>query len=85
MGKYHFTAEEMVAFTRRQKENSARFSAVHRRQIAAASKERGLRLASHDDATPEHVKEALALGIHFSEFPTTVEAARAAIAPASAF
>jgi alpha-D-ribose 1-methylphosphonate 5-triphosphate diphosphatase len=78
MGKYHFTAAEMVEFTRRQTENSARFSTRHRGEIAAVCQERGLTLASHDDATPEHVEEAIALGIHFSEFPTTVEAARAA-------
>ncbi|PKU26394.1 alpha-D-ribose 1-methylphosphonate 5-triphosphate diphosphatase [Telmatospirillum siberiense] len=78
MGKYHFTAAEMAAFTRRQRENSARYSADHRLRIAAASRDRGLTLASHDDATPDHVEEALALGIDFSEFPTTVEAARAA-------
>ncbi len=78
MGKYHFTAAEMIDFTRRQRENSARYSAPHRLEIAAACRIRGLTLASHDDATPEHVDEALALGIHFSEFPTTVEAAHAA-------
>lgn len=78
MGKYHFTAEEMVEFTCRQKENSARYSTPHRQEIAAACRARGLTMASHDDATPDHVEEALALGIHFSEFPTTVEAAQAA-------
>lgn len=78
MGKYHFSAAEMMEFTRRQQENSARYSAPHRRQIAAASRDRGLTLASHDDATPDHVAEALALGIDFSEFPTTEDAARAA-------
>lgn len=78
MGKYHFTADEMTAFTRRQRENSARYSEPHRLAIAAAARQRDLTLASHDDATPEHVEEALALGIDFSEFPTTEEAARAA-------
>ncbi len=78
MGKYHFTAAEMVEFTRRQKENSARYSARHRNEIAAACRARGLTLASHDDATAAHVDEALILGVHFSEFPTTAAAARAA-------
>ena len=78
MGKYHFTLAEMDEFTRRQRENSARYSAVHRTEIAAACRARGLTLASHDDATLQHVDEALDLGIHFSEFPTTLEAARAA-------
>jgi alpha-D-ribose 1-methylphosphonate 5-triphosphate diphosphatase len=78
MGKFHFTVAEMVEFTHRQKENSARFSVPHRAEIAAACQARGLTLASHDDATPEHVAEALSFGVDFSEFPTTVEAARAA-------
>lgn len=38
----------------------------------------GIVLASHDDTTPAHVDEALAAGCTISEFPTTVEAARAA-------
>lgn len=38
----------------------------------------GIVLASHDDTTPAHVDEALQAGCTISEFPTTVEAARAA-------
>lgn len=34
--------------------------------------------ASHDDTTPEHVAEAVAMGVAISEFPTTPDAARAA-------
>ena len=33
-------------------------------------------MASHDDATADHVNEALGDGIVIAEFPTTVEAAR---------
>ena len=35
-------------------------------------------LATHDDATPEHVAESVDLGVRISEFPTTVLAATAA-------
>lgn len=35
-------------------------------------------LSSHDDTTPAHVDEAVAAGCTISEFPTTLEAARAA-------
>ncbi len=38
----------------------------------------GIVLASHDDTTPAHVAEAIAAGCTISEFPTTLEAARAA-------
>jgi alpha-D-ribose 1-methylphosphonate 5-triphosphate diphosphatase len=77
MGKYGFTDAEMADFTRRQQENSARYSDPHRKAIAAQCRNRGLTLASHDDATLDHVAEAAELGIHFAEFPTTVEAAQA--------
>ena len=40
--------------------------------------EQGIPLASHDDTTAEHVREAAAAGCVISEFPTTLEAARAA-------
>ncbi|HAE49773.1 MAG TPA: phosphonate metabolism protein PhnM, partial [Tistrella mobilis] len=38
---------------------------------------RGYALASHDDATADHVAEAEADGCSVAEFPTTIEAARA--------
>jgi alpha-D-ribose 1-methylphosphonate 5-triphosphate diphosphatase len=55
------------------KANSAR----HRAAVVALAHERGLKLASHDDATTEHVEEAVRDGMAVAEFPTTVEAARA--------
>ena len=76
MGKYGFNAQEMEAFTQKQQELSARNADPHRQAIARACQGRDLILATHDDATAQHVEEAAALGIHFSEFPTTVEAAR---------
>ena len=78
MGKYGFNAEEMAAFTERQIQASATYSARHRAEIAAMAGEMGLVLASHDDATLAHVEEAAAFKVSFSEFPTTLEAARAA-------
>lgn len=76
MGKYGFTAEQMAAFTVRQQELSARHATPNRQRLAAACRGRAVVLATHDDATVAHVDEAVDLGIHFSEFPTTVEAAR---------
>ena len=35
-------------------------------------------MASHDDATPEHVDEAIENGVTVAEFPTTIEAAKKA-------
>lgn len=56
---------------------STEFSDRHRRDIAEICRERGIALASHDDATIAHVDEALALGMSIAEFPTTLEAASA--------
>jgi len=59
-------------------EQSARYADVHRRAIAGLALQRGITLATHDDATPDHVAESAALGARISEFPTTVPAASAA-------
>jgi alpha-D-ribose 1-methylphosphonate 5-triphosphate diphosphatase len=59
-------------------ERSARYADAHRRAIAGLAAERGITLATHDDATPEHVAESVELGVRISEFPTTVLAATAA-------
>ena len=59
-------------------ENSQRYSDVHREAISQVCRSKGITLASHDDATLAHVSDAKKLGIHISEFPTTVEAASGA-------
>ncbi|MSP67657.1 MAG: hypothetical protein EXQ96_06095 [Alphaproteobacteria bacterium] len=45
--------------------------------IVTAYRARGLPLASHDDATLDHVDQAAADGMVIAEFPTTEAAARA--------
>ena len=77
-GKYGLSDAEMEIFTERQIENQKRHSAANRRAVVAHCRERGIALASHDDATPEHIEEAVADGVTISEFPTTLAAARAA-------
>jgi alpha-D-ribose 1-methylphosphonate 5-triphosphate diphosphatase len=56
-------------------EGSRRYAAPSRRRLAAIAAERGLPVASHDDACAAHVTEAAALGCVVSEFPTTLDAA----------
>ena len=56
---------------------SARTPSAHRREIVARAQARALPLASHDDATREHVQEAVENGMTIAEFPTTREAAQA--------
>lgn len=59
-------------------ENQKYHSGPNRELIAHEAKVRGLALASHDDQLEQHVAEAHGIGATISEFPTTIEAARAA-------
>jgi alpha-D-ribose 1-methylphosphonate 5-triphosphate diphosphatase len=75
-GKFGFTDEEMTGFIELQIANQQAYSAANRRAIVARCHDAGIPLASHDDASAEHVNEAAADGMVIAEFPTTVEAAR---------
>jgi len=77
-GKLKMSDAALADFTARRTEESQTYAEPHRRAIAAACNEMGIVLASHDDATRDHVDEAVALGIGVAEFPTTMEAALAA-------
>ena len=65
----HFVASRQAA--------SAKYAMPHRRAIATTCHERGITIASHDDATLDHVSEAIGFGAKLAEFPTSMEAARA--------
>lgn len=77
-GKYGMSDIEIDAFTARQIENQQRYSAANRGAVVKLCRENDIPLASHDDATPEHVAEAVQEGVAISEFPTTLDAARVA-------
>jgi alpha-D-ribose 1-methylphosphonate 5-triphosphate diphosphatase len=49
----------------------------HEAGAVAAARHYGATLASHDDTTEDQVKVSAGHGVHFAEFPTTVEAAKA--------
>ena len=49
----------------------------HERTAVAEARRYGATLASHDDTTAAQVAVSAAHGVHFAEFPTTEEAARA--------
>jgi alpha-D-ribose 1-methylphosphonate 5-triphosphate diphosphatase len=78
IGKGHVTESGFDAFVAPLIERAARYSDLHRRAIAGLASQRGITLATHDDATEGHVAESVALGVRISEFPTTVLAASAA-------
>lgn len=68
---------EFARYVQARQEQSARYSAPHRKAIAQHCRAGDITLASHDDATLDHVDEALDDGVRLAEFPTSVEAARA--------
>src|SRR5690606_5404878 len=73
--KMKLSDEEFRRFCERRMGESQRNAGPNRRAIAQAARARGIILASHDDATREHVAEAAADGVRVAEFPTTAAAA----------
>jgi alpha-D-ribose 1-methylphosphonate 5-triphosphate diphosphatase len=77
MKKYGLSDAEFDEFLAARRADQQKYSARHRRVILDHAHPRGHILASHDDATAEHVAESAMDGMIIAEFPTTVEAARA--------
>jgi len=77
-GKFGYTDAEMADYVAEKTEMNRLYAYANRRELAALARSRGLRQASHDDATFAHVEEAMELGVTIAEFPTTPEAAAAA-------
>jgi alpha-D-ribose 1-methylphosphonate 5-triphosphate diphosphatase len=71
------TDAELDALFDQRRDYAARHSADNYRDLVALARQHGLRLASHDDTTLEHVEQSVADQVAIAEFPTTLEAARA--------
>jgi alpha-D-ribose 1-methylphosphonate 5-triphosphate diphosphatase len=56
---------------------AARHAETNYRALVELARAHGLRLASHDDTTLDHVAQSVADGVAIAEFPTTREAAQA--------
>lgn len=69
--------EAFDAFVKRRLEASERYAAPHRDALAAHCAKAGITLASHDDATLDHVDESIGHGVRLAEFPTSIAAAEA--------
>jgi alpha-D-ribose 1-methylphosphonate 5-triphosphate diphosphatase len=67
-------AERLAAL----KKNQGEHAEPARRAVVAACRARGIPLASHDDAVPAHIEEAVEEGIAIAEFPLTLEVAHLA-------
>ena len=76
--KYGLSDDEVTAQAAALIESHQRFASNNRRVISAFCTARGLIKATHDDATAEHVEEAVGFGVTIAEFPTTSDAAVAA-------
>lgn len=74
-GKYHLNDTELEVFIEKQKANSLQYSDQHRRQVVDMCQQRNIPVASHDDATVEHVEESSTFHMSIAEFPTTAVAA----------
>lgn len=75
--KRGLTDEQFARFVESRLALSERYSALHRDALARVCAEKGITVASHDDATLAHVEEAKGHGVKLAEFPTSFEAAEA--------
>lgn len=78
MGKHGVTEAEMTTFIQDRLDARTHHADRNRRNLVQLTRTRNIALASHDDATVEHVQQAVADGADIAEFPTTLEAAKAA-------
>ncbi len=76
-GKFGLSDLEMEQYISKCKAAQEKNSVPNRRKIVDLAHSKKIPLASHDDATEEHVSEAIDDGVVVAEFPTTIEAARA--------
>jgi len=77
MGKHGITPEQMEEFIEFRQQEQQKYAPKNRQALVALSHAKGISLATHDDATVEHVQEAIENKAVIAEFPTTLEAAKA--------
>ena len=75
--KTPFSDVELDAFIEQKLATHRQYAIPHREWLVAFAEKNGIVLASHDDATADHVAESVENGVHIAEFPTTFEAAEA--------
>ena len=76
-GRFAMTDEMFETHVAQMTALRARLGERHERTAVAEARRYGATLASHDDTTAAQVATSAAHGVHFAEFPTTEEAARA--------
>jgi alpha-D-ribose 1-methylphosphonate 5-triphosphate diphosphatase len=76
-GKHGLSLDEFDRHVADQIALKERLGARHEQAAVDAARRYGATLASHDDTTAEQVARSADHGVHFAEFPTTLEAAEA--------
>ena len=77
-GKHGVPEAKMDEFIAMRLNNQRKHAVDNRRALVELSQKKNISLASHDDATVNHVREAIAEGVVLAEFPTTLHAAKEA-------
>ena len=77
MGKHGVGAHEIDQFIADRIAAQSQNAQQNRQNLVQLAQTHSLALASHDDATVDHVQEAIDDGVVIAEFPTTLEAAKA--------
>ncbi|KPQ32174.1 MAG: alpha-D-ribose 1-methylphosphonate 5-triphosphate diphosphatase PhnM [Phormidesmis priestleyi Ana] len=78
MGKHGISEAEIDNFIKERLEAQKEHAQKNRTVLVKMAAEHRLSMASHDDATVEHVEQAASEGANISEFPTTLIAAKTA-------
>ena len=76
-GKRGMSTGELDRLVALLQERHARYSKTNRRAVVSRCRKADIALASHDDATNDHVIEAIQDGVAIAEFPVTFSAAEA--------
>jgi len=76
--KHGVPEAKMDEFVAMRLDNQRKYAVENRQALVELSQKKNISLASHDDATVDHVREAISEGIVLAEFPTTLEAAKEA-------
>ena len=77
-GKHGVPLAQMEEFVEMRLANQRQYAVENRQALVTMCQEKEISLASHDDATVDHVREAIAEGVVLAEFPTTIDAAQEA-------
>lgn len=78
MGKHGVKADEIDRLIEDRMTAQQHYAEENRRNLVHLTQEKQIPLASHDDATPDHIREAVRDGAIIAEFPTTLDAAKEA-------